>query len=70
MSNRNFLLKGTLLLTLSGFLTKNHRLYFYKIFLSQKIGAQGMEFIIYFSRLHPYAMRLQQEAYRQLFSIS
>ena len=41
MSNRNFLLKGTLLLTLSGFLTKIIG-FIYRIFLSQKIGAQGM----------------------------
>lgn len=41
MSNRHFLLKGTLLLTLSGFLTKIIG-FIYRIFLSQKIGAQGM----------------------------
>ena len=41
MSNKNFLLKGTLLLTLSGFLTKIIG-FIYRIFLSQKIGAQGM----------------------------
>lgn len=41
MSNRNFLLKGTLLLILSGFLTKIIG-FIYRIFLSQKIGAQGM----------------------------
>lgn len=41
MSNRHFLLKGTLLLTLSGFLTKIIG-FIYKIFLSQKIGAKGM----------------------------
>lgn len=41
MGNRHFLLKGTLLLTLSGFLTKIIG-FIYRIFLSQKIGAQGM----------------------------
>ncbi len=41
MNNRHFLLKSTLLLTLSGFLTKIIG-FIYRIFLSQKIGAQGM----------------------------
>ena len=41
MNDRHLLLKGTLLLTLSGFLTKILG-FIYRIFLSQVIGAQGM----------------------------
>lgn len=41
MNNKQFLLKGTLILTLSGFLTKIIG-FIYRIFLSQTIGAQGM----------------------------
>lgn len=41
MSNRHFILKGTLLLTLTGFITKIIG-FIYRIFLSQTIGAQGM----------------------------
>ena len=70
MSNRNFLLKGTLLLTLSGFLTKIIG-FIYRIFLSQKSWlhrAMGIYQLIF--PFTPYAMRLQQEAYRQLFPVS
>ena len=41
MNNRQLLLKGTLVLTLSGFLTKIMG-FIYRIFLSQAIGARGM----------------------------
>lgn len=41
MDNRHFLLRGTLILTMSGFLTKIIG-FLYRIFLSQTIGAQGM----------------------------
>ena len=41
MKNEHVLLKGTLILTLSGFLTKIIG-FLYRIFLSQTIGAQGM----------------------------
>lgn len=41
MSNKMYLLKGTIILTLAGFLTKIIG-FFYRIFLSQTIGAEGM----------------------------
>ena len=41
MDNKHILLKGTLILTLAGFLTKILG-FLYRIFLSQTIGAQGM----------------------------
>lgn len=41
MNNRHLLLKGTLILTMSGFITKIIG-FLYRIFLSQTIGAQGM----------------------------
>lgn len=41
MNNKHLLLKGTLILTLSGFVTKIIG-FIYRIFLSQTIGAQGM----------------------------
>lgn len=41
MNNKHLLIKGTLILTLSGFITKIIG-FIYRIFLSQTIGAQGM----------------------------
>lgn len=41
MDNKHLLIKGTLILTLSGFITKIIG-FVYRIFLSQTIGAQGM----------------------------
>ncbi|MGI6093815.1 MAG: putative polysaccharide biosynthesis protein [Lachnospiraceae bacterium] len=41
MANHNTLIKGTLILTLAGFLTRIIG-FFYRIFLSQTIGAEGM----------------------------
>lgn len=41
MSQKNLLIKGTLILTLTGFITKIIG-FLYRIFLSQVIGAQGM----------------------------
>ena len=41
MNNKYLLIKGTLILTLSGFITKIIG-FIYRIFLSQTIGAQGM----------------------------
>ena len=41
MSQKHLLIKGTLILTLTGFITKIIG-FLYRIFLSQVIGAQGM----------------------------
>lgn len=41
MNNKHLLLKGTIILTMSGFITKIIG-FIYRIFLSQTIGAQGM----------------------------
>ena len=41
MNNKYLLIKGTLILTLSGFITKIIG-FIYRIFLSQTIGAHGM----------------------------
>lgn len=41
MNNKQFLLRGTLILTLTGFLSRIIG-FFYRIFLSQTIGAEGM----------------------------
>lgn len=41
MDNKRLLLKGTIILTLAGFITKMIG-FIYRIFLSQAIGAQGM----------------------------
>ena len=41
MNNKQFLLRGTIILTLTGFLSRIIG-FFYRIFLSQTIGAEGM----------------------------